>query len=87
VRIDRLPISAEDRAEADGRVLVVGGGSAAGVLASAELYDPRTGIFSQTGPLSTPRLGHTATMLADGRVIVVGGGSAAGVPASAEVFE
>ena len=39
----------------------------------AELYDSRTGEWSRAAPLSTNRIGHTATLLADGRVLVVGG--------------
>jgi hypothetical protein len=62
----------------DGRVLVTGGGIAGWVatgafLASAELYDPKTGTFSRTGSLATPRQGHTATLLKDGRVLITGG--------------
>ncbi len=62
-----------------GKVLVVGGQgnlSSTGAYvdyASAELYDPATGTFSATGPLSTPRLTHAATLLADGTVLVTGG--------------
>jgi large repetitive protein len=41
--------------------------------ASAELYDPATGIWSPTGWMSTPRWSHSAVMLDDGRVLVVGG--------------
>lgn len=63
----------------DGRVLIVGGEATAPgsgqqrVLASAELYDPRTNSWSQVADLGRPRVGHTATVLPDGRVVVSGG--------------
>jgi predicted component of type VI protein secretion system len=47
----------------DGRVLVVGGfgsGASVGALASAELYDPKTGKFSPTGSMGGPREYATA---------------------------
>jgi hypothetical protein len=62
----------------DGRVLIVGGTtsgdiSARKILASAELYDPKTGTFSPTGSMTTGRGGQTATLLSDGRVLIAGG--------------
>jgi hypothetical protein len=75
----------------DGRVLLTGGDKNAGFrsqLASAEIYDPGSGTFSATGSMSTPREGHTATMLRDGRVLVVGG-SPNGIQTtgSAEIYD
>jgi hypothetical protein len=61
---------------ADGRVLITGGfptgGDGNSALASAELFDPSTGIFSAR-EMTTPRVGHTATLLTDGRVLIAGG--------------
>ena len=59
----------------DGTVLVAGGSNATGVFASAELYDPNTGMWSITGSLNVARLIHTATLLQDGKVLVAGGDS------------
>jgi hypothetical protein len=62
----------------DGNVLVVGGHQTnppGRVLASTELYDPATGLWSPGGAVR-PNAGHwlhTETLLADGTVLVVGG--------------
>jgi hypothetical protein len=61
---------------ADGRVLIVGGegvGIDRTYLASAEIFDPVSGIFSPTGAMAVSREEHTATPLPDGRVLIVGG--------------
>ena len=61
-----------------GQVLVAGGGyydslSSTHALASAELFNPQTGAWAATGSLTSPRMSHTATLLANGKVLVVGG--------------
>ena len=62
-----------------GKVLVAGGLTTAAdplgfnPTASAELYDPYTGIWSITGSMQDVRFDHTATVLEDGMVLVTGG--------------
>ncbi len=63
---------------ADGRVLVVGGFNGderdeQSRLASAEIFDPSTGNWSETGRMTRRITRHTTTLLLDGRVLVVGG--------------
>jgi hypothetical protein len=62
---------------ADGRVLVAGGIDSPkgylGPLASAELYDPISGTWTETGSMTRWRYYSEAISLADGRVLVVGG--------------
>lgn len=65
----------------NGKVLVAGGmtgvySSAATYsesIASAELYDPSTGLWTVTGSLNTARDTHTSTLLPNGDVLVSGG--------------
>jgi Putative Ig domain/Kelch motif len=64
----------------DGSVLVAGGSSAAGILATAEIYDPAASAFTPTGAMSAPREWGTATTLAFGDVLVAGGLGTAFIP-------
>lgn len=59
----------------DGRVLLVGGATLMGLeeIATAEVWDPETGQFQDSGTLDAGRVFHTASLLPDGRVLVVGG--------------
>ncbi len=79
---------------ADDRVLVTGGCTLRGcdgferALAS-ELFDPTEGRFIPGPEMTTPRAGHTATLLRDGRVLLVGGYAGEGrrALATAEVYD
>ena len=81
----------------DGKVLVAGGSGPVSptsatphdLLASAELYDPATSAWTETGSLITKRSFVTlVASLADGRVMVVGGdGPGDPVLASAEIYD
>lgn len=63
-----------------GTVLVAGGldllnpAQFAHPLASAELYDPKSGSFVLTSNMVTARASHTASLRKDGSVVLVGGG-------------
>lgn len=73
----------------NGTVLVAGGLGAGNdmsvSLASAEIYNPATGTWTPTGSLTTPRYGHTATLLPNGTVLVAGGNL--GAAFSAEIYD
>jgi hypothetical protein len=76
----------------DGRVLRTGGFTASFTsLASAELFEPATGLWAPTVPMASARARHTAVLLTDGRVLVAGGVrvTPAGVTtlASAELYD
>jgi hypothetical protein len=74
-----------------GKVLVAGGNSQSGPLATAELYDPATDIWSTTAPMNEARTYFTATPLPSGLVLVVGGARPRNGPpdtlATAELYD
>jgi len=77
---------------ANGKVLIAGGADqdlTGTGLASAELFDPNTGAFTETGSMAVGRFLHTATQLQNGRVLIVGGvlTSASDPVATAEVYD
>jgi len=78
----------------NGKVLIAGGGSghypSQTVYRSAELYDPGTGKFTSSGPMSVPRHKHAAVLLPSGKVLVVGGSDNKdwrGEYSSAEIYD
>jgi len=72
----------------DGRVLVAGGSSGDELATTAELYDPKSGVWTATGSMTEARSGHTATLLTDGRVLVAGGANSGDIElASAELWD
>jgi hypothetical protein len=80
----------------NGNVLVTGGDTAVGQgdgteTDTAELYDPIAGKFSSTNHMTSPRVGHTATLLGNGQVLVTGGASGTplggGTLTTAELYE
>ena len=71
----------------NGKVLIAGGTNTnnSSALATAELYDPSTGVAVPTGGLNHARSQHTATLLPTGKVLVVGGGGGGG--GNAEIYD
>jgi hypothetical protein len=74
----------------NGKVLIAGGSSASATgingLDTAELYDPVSQTFTAIqSTMTTPRTGHTATLLADGTVLLAGGNNSTAAM-SAEIY-
>jgi hypothetical protein len=81
----------------NGKVLIAGGVKWAfptTFYASAEIYDPATGLFTLTGTMNSPHVDHTATLLSNGKVLVASGegfanpdGSNQQITLSAELYD
>jgi hypothetical protein len=73
---------------ADGRVLIAGGMRRnQDFYKSAELYNPATRSFQQTGAMSQGRVGHIAVLLHSGKVLIAGGWIGHGCTNSAELYD
>ena len=77
-----------------GLKLIAGGYYRAGLfsatnilLSKAELYDPKTRHWIETGEMKTPRFGGIAILLQNGKVLVAGGEGAEGALSSAELYD
>ena len=64
-----------------------GGTHFTGLATTAELYDPITGAWTDTGALNAVRRFYTATLLPNGKVVAVGGEGIGGLLSSAELYD
>jgi len=72
----------------NGKALVAGGTDGTNVLASAEIYNPSTGVWTGTDAMVTAREYSAAVVLKNGKVLVVGGAGATHTAlASAELYD
>jgi hypothetical protein len=70
----------------NGLILVAGGFTNGPTTASAELYNPTTGVYSSTGSMTYARANHGATLLDSGKVLITGGYNG-GALATAELYD
>ena len=77
----------------DGRVLIAGGHNGRRgnltILASAEIYEPATGVFSRANDMGVRRHKHDGVLLPSGEVLITGGSDERddrGVYTSSELF-
>ncbi len=75
---------------ANGKVLVAGGCTMNPLIvpyASAEIFDPVTGVWSSTGSMAAARYNHQSVLLPNGKVLVSGGSNASSGLASSEIYD
>jgi large repetitive protein len=83
-----VPLDAAAAPLPDGRVLFVGGHNVSDdPVATAGLFDPKTGRYESVGLMSLAREGHTVTTLRDGSVLITGGVSDQHAMDLADLFE
>jgi N-acetylneuraminic acid mutarotase len=75
----------------NGNVLITGGNNVTAnttrVLASAELYNPGTGVWTKAGSMNKARVGHSATLLISGQVLAAAGSGGGNELGSAELYK
>jgi len=75
----------------NGNVLISGGNNVTAntttVLASTELYNPSTGVWTKTGSMNKARVGHSTTLLMSGQVLAAAGSGANNELGSAEIYK
>ena len=70
-----------------GKILIVGGENANGLIKESEIYDPATHRFLLADNLNAARTEHTATELLDGRILIVGGRGQAQPLRTTEIYD
>lgn len=71
-----------------GMVLAMGGLSITGsTLASCELYNPSTRLWTAAAPMNVPRRNFLALTAPDNKIVVIGGQNATGNLASTEIYD
>ncbi len=71
----------------DGKVLIAGGFNVSDTLASAEIYDPVTGLWSTTGSMTVPREIFTLSMLPSGKALAAAGNDGPTFYNTAELYD
>ncbi len=75
----------------NGEVLLSGGNHVTAnkttVLSGAELYNPGTGVWTNTGSMNAQRVGHTLTLLSSGTVVAAAGNDGNNELMTAEIFQ
>jgi hypothetical protein len=72
---------------ADGRILVSGGMVNGAPSSVAQVLNPVTGSWTQTGSMTSTRSNQTAALLSNGTVLVVGGNEGSRFLSSAEIYD
>ena len=84
--LNTMRTSHQSQALLNGQILAFGGQNG-GVLASAELYNPSTELWTLTDDMVQPRAQFASAMLDDGMVLAIGGSDGNGETSSCELYD